>query len=448
MSRRVHLVGIAGAGMSAIARVLHERGESVSGSDRERSPYSEALQASGVRVHYGHQAGHIAGADLLVVSSAIPAENPEVRAAEAAGVPVLRRNAFLGELTRGLHTTAVAGTHGKTTTTGWIAWVLDQAGLAPGFIAGGLLPDLGGNARAGAGRHFVIEADEYDRAFLALTPDVAVVTSVEHDHPDCYPTPHDFQQAFEAFAARVTGRLIVCADDPGAAALHGGDARSTYGLARPAEWRAEEIRPNVAGGSDFLALQGEATLGLVRTRLPGLHNVRNALAVLAAADAAGVSFSDARRAMTEFRGAARRFEVIGEAGGITVVDDYAHHPGEIRATLQAARARYPEAAIWAVFQPHTYSRARALREGFAEAFEQADHVVVTEIYAAREAPDPSLSGAALAAGLRHDDVRFIPALPDAARFLQDQVRAPALVVTMSAGDGNLVGRLLLQALAG
>lgn len=420
----------------------------MTGSDQAVSPYSKALEDAGVPVRYGHRAENVAGADLVVVSSAVAEDNLEIVAARKLGIPVQRRNVFLGELTADSKTIAVAGTHGKTTTSGLIAWLLDQAGLSPTFIVGGLLEDFGSNARAGTGPHFVIEADEYDRAFLALRPSVAVVTNVEHDHPDCYPTPQDFQAAFREFADRVQDLLVVCLDDPGAGMLApSGVARLTYGLGEQADWRAEEIRLNAAGGSDFLVLRRGELLGLVRTRLPGVHNVLNALASMAVADNLGLAFADTRRALTEFHGAGRRFEVLGEAAGVWVIDDYAHHPSEIRATLAAARQRYSQSEVWAVFQPHTYSRTRALLEGFAQAFKDADHVVVTEIFASREPPDPTLSGRHLAERMAHRDVHFIPELPEAARYLQEHVQPPAVVVTLSAGDGNEVGRLLLEGLS-
>ncbi len=449
MSRRVHLVGIGGTGLSAIARVLLERGDEVSGSDQAVSSYAQGLERAGVRVHYGHRAENVAGADLVIVSSAVPDTNPEVVAARRAGVRVVRRPEFLAELTAGCQTIAVAGTHGKTTTTGLIAWLLEQAGLSPSFIVGGMMKDLGTNARAGQGPHFVIEADEYDRAFLGLQPVVGVVTNVEHDHPDCYPTFAEFKAAFQAFADRVTDHLLVCLEDPGAASLQPASAsRLTYGFRPEAEWRAEEVRPNAAGGSDFLVSKRGELLGLVRTRLPGQHNVLNAVAALAAVDCVGVPFGEARRAITEFRGIGRRFEITGEVGGIWVVDDYAHHPTEIRATLAAARSRFPGAQVWAVFQPHTFSRTKALLEDFARAFGDADHVIVVDIFASREAPDPSVSAQRLVEQMSHQDVRFIPDLARAARTLQEQVQAPAVVVTLSAGDGNRVGELLLQGLSG
>ncbi len=433
--------------MSAIARVLAEQGESVSGSDQAVSAYSEALEALGVPIAYGHTAENITGADLVLVSSAVPDTNPEVVAARQAGVPVMRREVFLAQLTAPYQVIAAAGTHGKTTTTGLIAWILSEAGLDPSFIVGGVLLDFGSNAHAGSGKAFVIEADEYDRAFLGLRPDVAVVTSVEHDHPDCFPTPEDFRQAFEQFAAQVQRTLIVCADDPAAAALPTAARRVTYGLAPEADWRAEEIRANGVGGCDFLVLHRGQVVGLVRTRLPGDHNVRNTLAALAVAEELGVPFVTARQALTGYRGASRRSEVIGEAGGVVVLDDYAHHPSEIRATLAGLSQRYPGRTLWAVFQPHTFSRVRALFDDFAACFGQADHVRITDIFAAREQPDGQTTSRALAEHVRHADCRYSGSLEESARQLVEQVEANSVVVTLSAGDGNWIGKKLLETLS-
>jgi UDP-N-acetylmuramate--alanine ligase len=445
--RKVHLVGIAGAGMSAIAQVLHERGEAVTGSDLAGSVYAENLERAGVKISYGHRPENIDEADVVVISSAVPASNPEVIEAGRRKIPVLRRNAFLGELTAGSRTIAVAGTHGKTTTTGLIAWLLDRGGRGPSFIVGGMLSDFGTNARAGSGAEFVIEADEYDRAFLGLRPAIAVVTSIEHDHPDLFPTPAEYLQAFQEFVAQTQEALVVCRDDPAAAALQrAGLDRTTYGLTQEADWHAEEISPNQAGGSDFLVLRGANVAGLVRTRLPGVHNVRNALAAIAAADRCGVDFSTIQGAISDFHGTQRRFETLGTAAGVTVIDDYAHHPTEIKATLSAARSLYPGSEIWAVFQPHTFSRARAFLTAFGGAFGEADHVIVTEIFASREAPDPSMTGEMVAAHVSHPDVRFIPDLQAAAEALEAVVGPGSVVVTLSAGDGNIVGKQLLQAL--
>jgi UDP-N-acetylmuramate--alanine ligase len=448
MKRHVHLVGIGGAGLSAIARILYERGDKVTGSDLMTSVYSQALERDGVFVTYGHRAENVVGADVVVVSSAVPDDNVEVEAARRAGIQVLHRAAFLGELTAASRTIAVAGTHGKTTTTGLIAWLLDAAGLSPSFMVGGMVHDFGTNARAGGGKYFVIEADEYDRTFLGLRPSVAVVTNVEHDHPDCYPTPEDFRKAFETFARQVEDLLIVCLDDPGAASIAPiGVPRQTYGLSEGATWRADEIRTNAVGGSDFLVLRGGETLGLFRTRLPGKHNVLNILSALIVGDYLGLDLKDTREALTKYCGVQRRFEIIGEEAGVMVVDDYAHHPTEIRATLAAARQRFPDRELWAVFQPHTYSRTRTLMDAFSESFSDADHVILTDIFAARERADPKITGKLVADRIAHHDVHFFSHFSQAVEHLLQHIQPGSVVITLSAGDGNEVGQMLLKELA-
>lgn len=447
MTRRVHLVGIGGTGLSAIATVLHERGEIVTGSDQSHSRYASALEQAGIPVSYEHRAENVTDADLVLASSAVPDSNVELQAARQAGIPVRRRREFLRELTQGFRTIAVAGAHGKSTTTGLVAWLLEQAGLSPSFIVGAVLSNLGTNARAGSGDFFVIEADEYDHAFWGLEPEIGVVTNIEHDHPDFFPTVEEFQAAFERFAAQVNAYLIVCADDPGAAKLDPGTAqRVTYGTSPEAVWRPEEIQANAAGGMDFLALHHGETLGLVRTRLPGAHNVLNVLAALAVCERLGLDFKEAREAVRQFTGLARRFEVVGERGGVIVVDDYAHHPTEIRATLHAARERYPEYEIWAVFQPHTYSRTKAFLSGFSTAFHDADHVLVTEIFASREAPDASIDGRRVVENVDHGDARFFSDFQTLVADLAERVTEQALVIVLSAGDANQICRMLLAEL--
>jgi len=446
----IHLIGIGGAGLSAIARVLHGWGYRVSGSDRQASALTEALAAEGIAVSIGHRAEQVAGADLVVVSSAVPADNPEVVEARRRGLPVVKRERFLADLTAGKRTLAVAGTHGKTTTTAMIAWVLLEAGLDPTFVVGGVLQNLGTNARAGHGPYFVIEADEYDRAFLGLRPAVAVITALEHDHPDCYPTFAEVRRAFTAFVERLTsdGRLIVCGEDEEAGRLgrEAGRPLETYGFDAAWDWQA---RGSALGHhAAFEVWHGGGRLGTCALQLPGRHNVLNALAALAATAQVGVEFGVAAAALTRFQGTKRRFEVKGQAGGVVVVDDYAHHPTEVRATLDAARLKYPGRPIWAVFQPHTYSRTAALMDDFAHAFGQADHVIVTAIYAAREKPLPGVSGAALAARIAHADVRAVETLDEATALLLREVQPGDLVITLGAGDGYLIGERLLAARRG
>jgi UDP-N-acetylmuramate--alanine ligase len=444
MTGRIHVVGIGGSGLSAIARVLHERGETVTGSDQAPSAFSQALEGLGIPVTYGHNAANVAGARLVLISSAVAPDNPEVLAARQAGIPVLRREQYFQELTAGFRTVAVAGTHGKTTTTAMIAWILHQAGRDPSYIIGGVASDLGTNAHAGKGIEFVVEADEYDRAFLGLSPSVAVVTNIEHDHPDCYPTLEDIRQAFEDFARRVQDLLVTCGDDPVAAGLDPGAARRiSYGLHSPSDWRATDVELMPEGGSSFTAWHRDLRLGSVTLTLPGVHNVSNALGALAAADQLGTPFATSSGVLSSFHGVGRRFEKIGEAGGVTVIDDYAHHPSEIRATLQAARQRYPGAEVWAVFQPHTFSRTRTLMASFAQAFADADHVLVTEIFPSREQPDGLTSGREVVHVMNHPDARFVPGLDDALRELAAGVKPGSVVVTLSAGDANRVGKDLL-----
>ena len=452
--KHIHLVGINGAGLSAIARVLLEEGDQVSGSDLHLGGPAEALGRDGAVVFEGHDSRNVNGADLVVVSSAVPEENVEVQAARAAGIPVQRRPAFLHSMMEGKQGVAVAGTHGKTTTTGMITTILLDAGRDPSFIVGGVLVGPRTNARAGGGSLFVVEADEYEQTFLSLRPEVGVITNVEHDHPDCYPAFADCRSAFESFAGLIPdgGLLAVCADDPVAQAI--GQEQATrkqvrfFGLTGRAEWRAEETRPNFAGGVDFLAVHGTETLGLVRLRVPGVHNASNAMAALAVSDFLGVPFGAAREALTGFRGVERRFEIKGKAGGVLVIDDYAHHPTEIRATLRAAKELFPEKRIWAVWQPHTYSRTRALLGEFAASFDDADRVLVLPIYAARESDTLDVTALDVVEAMDHSGVQTVSSLEDAVERLLNAVRPEDVVLTLGAGDGNLVGERLLTRLEG
>lgn len=452
--QHVHFVGIGGAGLSAIARVLLEQGAVVSGSDLVMSPVAEALARDGAQVFEGHQGENVDDAHVLVVSSAVPEENVEVQVAQEAGIPVLGRRQFLDRMMEDKLGVAVAGTHGKTTTTAMIASIVLAADRDPTFIVGGVIAGLETNARAGDGPLFVIEADEYDRTFLSLTPHVAVICNVEHDHPDCYPTFADFQAAFEEFAGLVPsdGLLVACWDDPVARAIgerlsQTGVPVAFFGLEQGATWRAEEVQPNFAGGVDFLAVRDGETLGLVRLRVPGAHNASNAMAALAVADYLDVSIRVAIDALREYRGVARRFEIKGEANGVVVVDDYAHHPTEIQATLQAARDRFPDRSLWAVWQPHTYSRTKTLLTGFAQSFEEADHVIVLPIYPARETDTLGVCSADVVASMRHPDTRCAGSMEEALVWLGTDVESNDVVLTLGAGDGDRVGDWLLEALA-
>lgn len=443
-----HLIGIGGAGLSALGTVLHELGYAVSGCDRSPSPFVEALRALGVPVDLGHDPGHVQRAEVVVPSSAIPRDHPELRAAEEQGRKVVKREAVIGALMAERLGIAVAGTHGKTTTTAMLAWIAMAAGRDPSFIVGGLIRGMDRNARAGRGDLFIVEADEYDRMFLGLRPRIAVVTTIEHDHPDCYPTAEDFFEAFRAFADRVPpdGLLILCHADPGARRLADlleaqGRRVVRYGWGPPARWWAQP-----QGVDRFEIYREEQRIGELTLSVPGHHHGLNALAAMAAAEAAGIPPTVALEALGRFPGTARRFEVKGEAQGVLVIDDYAHHPGEIRATLRAARGRYPGRSIWAVFQPHTYSRTRALLEEFARSFEDADHVILVPIYAAREADPQDIRSQDIVDRMRHPDARFLPDFDAAVADLRARVRPGDVVLTLGAGDGHQIGERLLECL--
>jgi UDP-N-acetylmuramate--alanine ligase len=340
-----------------------------------------------------------------------------------------------------------------------IAWILLQLGQDPSFIVGGVLNNLGINARAGKGQAFVIEADEYDRMFLGLKPRFAVVTNIEHDHPDCYPTPADFRAAFFEFAGLVPtdGALVVCAEDMGAIELAAeakriGKRVVGYRIAgndktESGEWvLAQGLMANILGGFTFnvmIRLGANTTVvSSVQLQVPGLHNVRNALAALAVIALMGLPLEQAARALSEFRGTARRFEIKGEAKGVIVIDDYAHHPTEIRATLDAARARYPASRIWAVWQPHTYSRTRTLFDEFAVSFDEADEVVVSEVYAARE-PKEDFSAEKVVVAMRRSSAHFIPELSDISNYLVSHLKPGDVMIVLSAGDADMVSATVL-----
>jgi UDP-N-acetylmuramate--alanine ligase len=457
-----HLIGIGGSGLSAIARLLLESGYTVTGSDQALSPLAVELQSAGAQVYLGHDASHISGADLVVRSSAIPDDNPEVLAALAAGIPVYKRADFLGQLMQGKTGIAVAGTHGKTTTTAMIAWMLSDLKQDPSFIVGGVLSNLGVNARAGKGQAFAIEADEYDRMFLGLRPVYGVVTNIEHDHPDCYPTPAEFQAAFIEFVRLIPkeGALVACAEDMGAIELMAEARRMgkrVIGYRISADGRTEtgegaigrSLRPNAAGGFTFDAVVRLSSLvqyvSTIEMRVPGLHNVRNALAALTVAALLNLPLKEAAQSLSRFSGTGRRFEVKGEVDDIIFIDDYAHHPTEIRATLSAARARYPGKRIWTCWQPHTYSRTRTLFDEFAISFNDADEVVVSEIYASRE-PRQDFSARQVVKAMRHPSVRFIAELADIRDYLLENLRPGDVLLVLSAGDADGINREILAAL--
>lgn len=453
LPRRIHMVGIGGIGLSAIARVLAAWGHAVTGSDLRTSSITEELKGLGVEVHEGHAARQINGAELVVMSSAIPEDNPEIVAARRAGIPVLKRKGLLTKMMAGSFGIAVAGTHGKTTTASMISFLLERLGHSPTFIVGGIITELGTNARAGRGKYFVIEADEYDRMFHGLEPRIAVVTNIEMDHPDCYDSIEDLRAAFGEYLERVPrdGRIVACADSPELTRVLAGRERGaplvvTYGLSPDADYLVEHVRPNHWGGVDYRVIAAGVEWGSFSLRVPGVHNALNATAALAVADLLGIDRTTAGHVLASFRGVSRRFELKGERHGIVVVDDYAHHPTEVRATLAAARLRYAGRRLWAVFQPHTYSRVRALLAEFATCFGHADEVIVTDIYAARWREKPVIRATDLVRAIQHERVRHMSGHDQVVAYLLGHLRGGDVLITLGAGDSYLIGERVLREL--
>jgi UDP-N-acetylmuramate--alanine ligase len=472
MQQHYHIVGIAGAGMSALANLLLDQGHRVTGSDLNANPLTRALQARGALVHSGHDPAYVVGVDgtaqsldAVITTSAAPADHPELAAARAAGVSVWKRDHFWRLWSEQRPVVAIAGTHGKTTTSAMVALLLTRAGYEPGFHIGSEVFDLGTNARWGnPTAPMVIEADEYDHAFLALKPEIAIVTNVEWDHPDIYATPDVYEQAFLQFAQQTRNVLLTCGDadvpmqglreqlqDQSIMARwlqYGMEAGNAYRPATPEATPVQEHEPGTV-----LPLVPERML------VPGLHNLRNGLAALAVAHLLGMDMQSAAETLYTFHGTARRFQIKGEASGILVVDDYAHHPTEVRATLAAARMRYPERRIVAYVQPHTYSRTLAMMEQWPLAFADADVVMVGDVYAARE-PAPRLddgedalpASTALAMrltrliGAVHRQVCHVGDIQAAVALLLEQLCSGDLLITLGAGDGYRIGEDILSRL--
>ncbi len=448
---RVHLVGVGGAGMSAVALLLAARGVAVSGSDVRDSAVLAALRDAGVRVHVGHDAAHVADADTLVVSSAIRGTNPELVEARTRGLRVLHRSVALAALMAGRRTVAVAGAHGKTTTSAMIAGILVAAGRDPSYAIGAAVDGPVG-ARHGEGDVLVAEADESDGSFLAYAPQVAVVTNVEPDHLDHYGTREAFEDAFAAFAARVVpgGALVVCLDDDGARRLAARAAGQGvrvvgYGTAPDAVVRLGEWQPAGGGGSVTVSDGRDGTQAVLELQVPGAHNGLDAAAAWTAARLLGVPGDVAAAALAEFRGTGRRFEDRGARGGVSVVDDYAHHPTEVAALLRAARAVAGDGRVLVLFQPHLYSRTRAFAGEFAAALAAADLAVVTDVYAAREDVDPSVTGALITEAMPPGRGLFVPGRLEAAAAVGERARPGDLVLTVGAGDVTELAPAVLAA---
>ncbi len=455
-TRSAHFVGVGGSGMSPLAEVLLRRGMRVSGSDLKASTVTDHLVALGLEFHEGHAADNVGDVEVVVRSSAVRAGNAEIAEAARRQIPVVLRGELLAELMRSKYGIAVAGAHGKTTTTSMIGWVLDRAGLDPTVVIGGRLAQFGSSARVGGSELFVAEADESDRSFLRLSPVLAVITNVDHEHLESYASFEDLEHAFAEFAGKVPfyGRAILCADDPSLRALAARLPNRVvrYGLEdASADLSAVDIL--VEGfRSRAVVVQrtrsGQTALGPLVLQVPGRHNVANALAAIAVALELGVAFSVAAVALGEFRGAERRFEHKGEAAGVTVVDDYGHHPTEITAVLRAARAAGP-ARVVCVFQPHRYTRTAHLLREFGPALALADAVVLTDIYAAGEDPIPGVTVDALADEVRRVkevSVDVVAALADVPMAVARMARPGDLVITLGAGSIGTVGPQILEAL--
>lgn len=451
-SAYAHFIGIGGAGMSGLARVLHERGRAVTGSDMRHSRYATALAEMGVPVAIGHDAANLGDPEVVVVSSAIPESNPELAEARKRGLTVWPRARMLAELAGDQLTIAVAGTHGKTSTSSMAAAALIAAGEDPTFLIGGELTGLGGNARCGSGRYYVVEADESDGSFLLLDPHCAIVTNIEADHLDHYGSFEEIVETFTRFLSRVRpdGVAVLCADDRVLRDLARRLDRRvvTYGRADDADVRLDGFEPTGSGGSFAVEFPDGRRIAC-EVVTPGEHMALNATAVLAAAWALGVDLEVAAAGIASFAGVKRRFEEIGRVGGVRVVDDYAHHPTEVRATLAAARAN-TDGDVWVVFQPHRFTRTAALSREFGESFGSADRVVLLDVYSAGEAPIPGVSGKTVvdALLLSHPRTRlaYFPHRSATAPYVAQGARSGDLVLTMGAGDVTTLAPEIVRAL--
>ncbi|MEX2159003.1 MAG: UDP-N-acetylmuramate--L-alanine ligase [Dehalococcoidia bacterium] len=449
---RVHLVGVGGMHLSGIARILAAWGHKVTGSDMRMSPLTDALAAAGVTILEGHRAENVGDAQLVVTTSAAKDNNPELVEARRRGIPVVKRAEFIAKLMEGKFSVCVAGTHGKTTTTGLIASMLVRAGRFPTYLVGGEVRDLGTNAAPGDGDEIVVEADEFDRAFLEYEPDLAVLTNVEPDHLDIYGTYEELAATFAQFISQVKagGKLIACADSPKLRELLDSTALraqvETYALDREADWTARGIEQSPNGTQTFTVLHRREEVGSFNVRLAGRHMVANALAAIAAGIALDVPLDVVRDALASYQGARRRFELAGEVGGVTIMDDYAHHPTEVEATVAAARERFPGRRLVALFQPHTYSRTKYLLDGFRTCFRGLDELLVLETYAAREPESAGMDAQQLSMNIEEPRARYVASFEEAAEAAVALLRPGDVFFTIGAGDVDQVGPMVLEGL--
>jgi len=451
--RHIHLVGIGGAGMSGIAEVLFNLGYHITGSDLKESETTRRLKNLGIKVLNQHAGENVEDADVVVISSAVKEDNPEVIRARQRRIPVIRRAEMLGELMRMKYGIGIAGTHGKTTTTSMVGEILSEGGLDPTIVVGGRVVNLGSHARLGNGEFMVTEADEYDRSFLQLTPTIAVVTTLEAEHLDYYRDFEEIKSAFLEFVNRVPfyGRVILCWDEKSLKELIPQIDRpvTTYGLSCEADIKARSLRFDKAQSRFEVQIRGQKS-GEITLSVPGVHNVKNALAAIGVALELDIPWEKIRNGLNKFKGVHRRFEIKGEVGGVMVVDDYAHHPTEIQATLKGAKTGWKRRIV-AVFQPHLYSRTRDFHQHFGRALLDADVLVVTDIYPAREKPIPGVTGKLVsqsAKKLGHKKTFYVPRMEEVAPFLKKMVQENDMVITMGAGDVHQAGTELLKLLKG
>lgn len=447
--RHIHFVGIGGSGMSGIAELLLNQGYKVSGSDLKLSPVTDRLRERGAHVFEGHRAEHVAGADVVVVSTAVRADNPEVEYARRHQIPVIPRAEMLAELMRLKYSIAVAGAHGKTTTTSMIGTMLACAGLDPTIIVGGRLHALGSGARLGSGEYLVAEADESDKSFLKLTPTFAVVTNIDREHLDFYRDLDEIRECFIQFVNKVPfyGSVVLCLDDPNVQAIIPRIERRiiTYGLSSQADVEAAEVELSPQLSSQFVVKHRGQVLGPIHLRVPGGHNIYNALATVAVGLDLEIAFPDIAAGLAQFGGVARRFEFKGRIGGVEVYDDYGHHPTEIKATLSAAKSAGRRLVV--LFQPHRYTRTKYLMDEFAVAFNDADVLLVTDIYPASEDPIEGVTARALVARIKqfgHKQAEYGGELEHAGELLASIVRPGDMVLTLGAGNVYRAGEQLMD----
>ncbi|MFQ6103105.1 MAG: UDP-N-acetylmuramate--L-alanine ligase [Candidatus Glassbacteria bacterium] len=450
--RRVHMVGIGGAGMCGIAEILLNLGFAVTGSDIARPPVIERLERLGAQTCLGHDESNVGMADVVVVSSAIKPENPEVEAAKQKNIPVIRRAEMLAELMRLKYGIAIAGTHGKTTTTSMVGQVLFEGNLDPTLVVGGLVKSTGTGAKVGSGDYLVAEADEFDRSFLSLSPTIAVVTNIESEHLDCYRDLDEIKEAFVTFLNKVPfyGSAVVCIDEQGVRDILGRMKRKlvTFGISPEAHYSASDLSFQGLSSSFILNFMGKH-VGEISLNVPGIHNVKNALAAVSVGYELDIDFDSIQKALSSFTGVHRRFEVKGEPGGILIVDDYAHHPTEIEASLKGTRAGWGDRRIIVVFQPHLYSRTKMFHKEFGSSFKEADMLIVTDVYPAREEPIEGVTGELIANSAResgHTNVLYVGEndKEKVCETITAMIERGDIVITVGAGDIWKVSDRLLE----